>query len=197
MTTFVYLTAIILMVMGLAFGVRFFVRAYVRYRDSRMITCPGNGEAAIVEVDAVHAALTSALGRPDIRLQNCWRWPIEGNCGQECLLQLDVAPEKCLVQGVLRRWYNYKACVFCGSRFHQIYLTDHQPALQSSDGKLVEWKEVPIKDLPTVMATYKPVCWDCYIAQSFRLEHPELVVYRPWRDSSDKRNQGRPGRTSA
>jgi hypothetical protein len=27
-----------------------------------------------------------------------------------------------------------------------------------------------------------PVCWGCYVAQSFRREHPELVVYRPWRD---------------
>jgi hypothetical protein len=27
------------------------------------------------------------------------------------------------------------------------------------------------------------VCWNCYIAQSFAIEHPELVVYRPWRDA--------------
>jgi len=184
MMTLVYLVAIVLLVTGLAFGIRFFVRAYVRYRDSRMITCPGNGEAAIVEVDAVHAAFTSAFGPPDIRLQNCWRWPLQQGCGQECLLQLNVAPEKCLVEGVLRRWYDSKLCVTCGGKFHAIGFMDHEPALQSREGQLVEWKEVSIKDLPTVMATYEPVCPDCSLERSFRIEHPELVVYRPWRDGS-------------
>jgi hypothetical protein len=91
MTQVIYVVAIALLATILFFGIRYFVRQYVRYRDSRVITCPENGEAAIVEVDAVHAALTSAIGQPDIRLQNCGRWPLHQNCGQECLLQLDVA----------------------------------------------------------------------------------------------------------
>jgi hypothetical protein len=33
-----------------------------------------------------------------------------------------------------------------------------------------------------VLETHLPVCWDCYIAQSFVREHPDLVVYRPWRN---------------
>ena len=94
MTLVVYVVVTALVATGLFFGIRYFVRAYIRYRDSRLIICPDNGEAAIVEVDAVHAALTSALGQPDIRLQNCWRWPIHQACGQECLVQLDVAPAR-------------------------------------------------------------------------------------------------------
>jgi hypothetical protein len=30
------------------------------------------------------------------------------------------------------------------------------------------------------LQTHLPVCWDCYIAQTFRLEHPDMVVFRPW-----------------
>jgi hypothetical protein len=182
MTTIVYVIAAAFVATCLIFGIRYFVRAVLRYRDSRVIICPDSGEQAMVEVDAVHAALTSALGQPDIRLQNCWRWPLHENCGQECLVQLDVAPEECLVQGVLMRWYDFKSCIYCGKPFEQIHLLDHKPALQSPEGKLVQWREVAIKDLQTVLTRYMPVCWNCYVARSFAHEHPELVVYRPWRE---------------
>jgi hypothetical protein len=33
-----------------------------------------------------------------------------------------------------------------------------------------------------VLETHRPVCWNCYIAQFFRHEHPDLVVYRPWQN---------------
>lgn len=180
MTLVMYVVVTALVATGLFFGIRYFVRAYIRYRDSRMIICPDNRQAVIVEVDAMHAALTSALGQPDIRLQNCERWPLYETCGQECLIQLDVAPAECLVRGVLMRWYHFKSCLYCGKTFEQIQLLDHKPALQNPEGKLVDWSEVAIKDLQLVLKDYKPVCWDCYIAQSFIRDHPEAVVYRPW-----------------
>jgi hypothetical protein len=46
---------------------------------------------------------------------------------------------------------------------------------------LVRWSGVPVENLSTVLETHLPVCWNCYIAQSFRREHPDLVVSRPWR----------------
>lgn len=185
MTLVVYVVVTLLLATGLFLGIRYFVRAYIRYRDSRLIICPQNGEAAIVEVDALHAALTSPLGQPDIRLQNCGRWPIYQACGQECLLQPDVAPPDCLVRSVLMRWYEFKSCIYCGKPFEQVYLTDHKPALQSPDGQLLLWGELAVKDFQTVLHDYKPVCWDCYIAQSFVRDHPELVVYRPLAASRD------------
>ena len=182
MTTVVYVIAALAVMTGLFFVVRFFSRAYFRYRDSRVIICPDTNEQAVVEVDAVHAALTSALGQPDIRLRNCWRWPLYENCGQECLTQLDVAPADCLVSGVLMRWYDLKQCIYCGKPFERIPWTDHRPALQSPGGKLIEWSEVAIENIQTVMTTYRPVCWDCALAQSFLRDNPDLVVYRPWRE---------------
>lgn len=178
----VYVVVAALVTTGLFLGIRYFVRAYLRYRDSRIIICPGNGEAAIVEVDAVHATLTSVLGQPDVRLQNCARWPLHQNCGQECMVQLDVAPEECLVRGVMMRWYQSKSCVYCGKPFEQIELLDHKPALKSPEGQLVTWRELVGEDLLTSLANLEPVCWDCYIAHSFVQEHPEMVTYRPWRE---------------
>ena len=76
------------------------------------------------------------------------------------------------------RWYESKACLYCGKPFPQIQLLDHKPALQSPERELLEWSQVDIADLQTVMDTYAPVCWDCYIAQSFIRDYPESVVYR-------------------
>src|SRR5260370_11390792 len=112
MTNIAYLIAACVLATGVFLAVHHFVRAYIRYRDSRIIICPETGEQAMVEVDAVHAALTSAVGPPDIRLWDCWRWPINQNCGQECLAQLDVAPDDCPDQGILREWDRSNSCVY-------------------------------------------------------------------------------------
>ena len=183
MTLVIYAVVTVLVATCFLVGFWFFIRAYARYRDSRIIVCPESGDAAMVEVDAAHAALTSALGQPQVRLQNCTRWPVHQACGQECLLQLDVAPEECLIQGVMSRWYQSKSCVICGKKLEEVHLFDHKPALVSPEGELLTWSDLGGKDLLALLSTYEPVCWDCYIAQSFALEHPELVTYRPWRPS--------------
>jgi hypothetical protein len=184
MTTAAYFIVIIACATALYFGIRWLVRASSRYRGKRTVRCPETGEPATVEVDALHASLTDIVGSPDIRLESCSRWPMKSQCGQECLANLDVAPGECLVSGVLMRWYLGKNCVYCGKPGHELHWIDHKPALLSPEGALVEWSEVPIESLSSVLKTHRPVCWDCYIAQTFRRDHPDLVVYRPWRNSS-------------
>lgn len=169
---------------ALVFGVRWLFGSVSKYRGSKIVTCPETGKPTAVEVDAVHAALTATVGPPDIRLNHCSRWPINEQCGQECLTDLDVAPDECLVSGVLMRWYRGKQCVYCSHPFSELQWLDHRPALQSPSGELVAWNEVPIDNIRNVMETHSPVCWNCYIAQMFRLEHPDLVVYRPWRNDT-------------
>ena len=181
-------TLIFIAVVGVAlwFGIRWFVRSSSKYGGVKVVTCPETKEPAIVEVDSLYTSLTSATRFPDIRLEHCSRWPMEEQCGQECLMDLDVAPENCLVNGVLMRWYRDRTCVFCQKAFPELHWIDHRPALRNPDGKLLTWNDVNLTDLRSVLETDSAVCWDCYIAQSFRLEHPDLVVFRPWRnDGSD------------
>ena len=178
-----YLIVVILVALAAYFGIKWLVRARSRFSGAKIVTCPETGKPAVIEVDALHASLTSSVGFPDIRLQNCSRWPLKEQCGQECLTSLDVAPEQCLVSGVLMRWYIGKNCVYCGKPGHELHWIDHKPALKSPAGELIEWSEVPIEKLSTVLKTHRPVCWDCYIVQTFRRDHPDLVVYRPWRNS--------------
>ncbi len=182
MNTAAYFIVTVILATALYFGIRWLVRVSSKYRGTRVVTCPETGRPALAEVDALHASLTSVVGRPDIRLENCSRWPLKNQCGQECLANLDVAPGECLVSGVLMKWYRGKNCVYCGELAEELHWMDHKPALQTPEGKLVEWSRVSVENLSTVLKTHQPVCWDCYIAQSFRMNHPDLVVYRPWRN---------------
>ena len=176
------LIVIALVAAALWFAIRWLVR-FSRYRGQRIVTCPETKKPAIVEVDSLHASLTSTVGLPDIRLKDCSRWPIKEQCGQECLTALDVAPDRCLVSGVLMRWYRDKNCVYCRKQFTEVHWLDHRPALLSPAGKLVGWNEVNVDHVSEVLKTHSPVCWDCYIAQTFRMDHPDLVVVRPWRNN--------------
>ena len=175
---FAYVMIAALIVAAVYFGVRYFVRASQRFGGERVIICPETGKQAMVELDIRRAAISSLMGQTDLRLENCWRWPIKQDCGQECLLQLDMVDEQCLVRSVLEKWYRDKICAFCERPFDKIDLTDHKPALLDSKGVTVEWQQIPVSAVMEAMASYQPVCWNCHVAQTFRREHADLVVDR-------------------
>lgn len=158
------------------------IRSLFRYRGERVITCPETGHAEAVRVKASHAAWTNLIGRkPDLRLDSCTRWPEREDCAQACLSQISDAPDGCLVRNILHSWYAGKECVFCHKAFGTINWTDHRPALLSPSRITYEWSDIAPRDLPEVLATHRPVCWNCHIAETFRREHPELVTDRNWR----------------
>ena len=173
-----YLIVLLITLAALYFVVPFVVGTYIRYRGKRVITCPETRQPAAIEVDAGHAALTAAVGHPDLRLKSCTRWPEREDCGQECLLQVELSPEDCLIRNILTNWYADKPCVSCGKQIGEIHWLDRKPALLSPEGKTVEWNDVPAEQVPGVLATHFPVCWDCHITETFCREHPEMIVDR-------------------
>ena len=82
---------------------------------------------------------------------------------------------------ILTTWYAGKSCARCGKPVGEINWLAHKPALMSPERRTFEWAEVAPEQLPEVLATHRPVCWSCHLAEVFRREHPELVVERPWR----------------
>jgi hypothetical protein len=153
--------------------------AWLKYRGPRVVECPENHEMVAVEVDAPHAAWSAPQGRPDLRLEDCTRWPEKAGCGQECLSQIEASPEGCRVRTILTDWYREKTCAFCGRTFGEIHWHDHKPALLAPDGSLATWDTFAPEQIMDVVASHKPVCWDCHGAESFRRDHPELVTERP------------------
>jgi hypothetical protein len=147
-------------------------------RGARVVTCPENKAPAGVTLDVL-SAVKSAFGTPDLRLSECSRWPERQGCGQECLAQIEAAPEDCLVRNMLTKWYNGKACAICDKQVGHIDWLEHKPAFLGPDQKTRGWGDIPSETVPEVLATHRPVCWDCHVALTFRREFPDLVTERP------------------
>jgi hypothetical protein len=152
--------------------------AWRAYRGTRIVVCPESREMVALELDARHAAFTAPHGRAELRVEACSRWPERSGCGQECLGQVESAPQACLLQSILGDWYQGKKCVYCGRVFGKVQWHDHAPSLVSPDGALVDWSGFRPEQVIDVLANHKPVCWNCRVAEGFRREHPELVTDR-------------------
>jgi hypothetical protein len=163
---------------ALALLARRMIRAYLAWRGTRIVVCPENHEMVAVAVDAKRAALGSTQSPLPLRLETCTRWPEKAGCGQECLGQIEHAPEACLLTHILGDWYQGKSCAFCGKGFASIHWHDHKPALLAPGGAVVEWSDFAPEQIVDVLASHEPVCWDCAVAERFRREHPELVTDR-------------------
>jgi hypothetical protein len=158
------------------------LRSYFQLRGKRLVNCPETQKPAAVDLDALPLAREAVFRIPQLRLSECSRWPERQGCGQECLKQIEAAPEGCLVRRIVTDWYAGKTCAICGK---PVNVTEqwvgHVPALLNPEKKTVYWDKIAAERLPEVFQTHLPVCWSCHIAETFRREHPDLVVDRPAR----------------
>src|SRR6266498_5446234 len=130
-TTLVVLTAAYI-VLKKALG------AYLKFRGTRIISCPETCKPAAVEVDAGRAVLTEISGEPKLQLKYCSRWPELQDCGQDCLRQIELSPEECLVRNILADWYRGKKCIHCGKPIGEIDWLENKPALHTPQGLTVQ-----------------------------------------------------------
>jgi len=164
------------------------VLGYSKFRGVRLVRCSETAKPAAVEVDAKHAALSGVIGKLNLRLKSCSRWPERQGCEYECLAQIEAAPEDCLVRNILTRWYQGKSCVYCWKPLEQMEWAKHKPALMGPDHLTLEWNDIRAEALPEVLVAYLPVCWNCHIVGTFRRRYPHLVVDRPWRPGKSHRS---------
>jgi len=155
------------------------VHTYLKFRGKMVVSCPETHQPAAVRVAARDAAFRATLGNDQIKLRACSRWPEKEGCGQECLRQIETSPHDCLVRNIVSLWFEGKSCAFCHKPFSELHWHDHPPALVDEDRKTVLWSDIPPEKIHEVLRTHWPVCWDCHIAETFRREHPELVVDAP------------------
>src|SRR5271165_1042486 len=69
------------------------LQAYFKNRGRQSAICPENGEPVDIELDNKYSFWTALRGQEHTRLHSCTRWPEKGDCGQECLAQVDPSPE--------------------------------------------------------------------------------------------------------
>jgi len=173
----IYLVVGIAVIVGLVFIIRALVRTYVEYRGKRLVICPQTEKYATVEIDAPLAAVTSLFGAPELRIENCSRWPERQHCVQDCIWQIDLSPLGCPIQDLLTSWYTGKECVLCGRSFGN-FSSFHRPALLSPEGHVVECESVRPEAIPDALYTHKPVCWDCKGTKT-RSRHSDMVAQYP------------------
>ena len=178
MTTAIYVIIVVASIIALSYFLYNFVKKYLKWCGQRLVICPETKKPTAVQMDAKHAAITATLGGQDLILKDCTRWPERQDCGQQCLRQIETSPENCLIRNILTNWYNDKTCIYCGQKIEEIHWHDHKPVFRSPDGNFVEWSQVPVENLPIVLETHTPVCWNCFIAENFRRQYPELVLDR-------------------
>jgi hypothetical protein len=155
------------------------VRAYLALRGTRVVTCPGTGKPAAVELDILDAATSASFGGTRFHLQACSFWPERAGCGQGCLKEVVASPESCLVRRLLVRWYAGASCILCRRPFAKIDWTEHRPGLRAPDGQTIGWDDVDALRLHEILATHRPVCWSCHMAETFRRRFPDRVLDRP------------------
>ena len=154
------------------------LQTYLKFRGRRIVSCPETHCDAAVRVNAGNAAYEALLGSEQLKLSECSRWPEKQGCGQDCLRQIEDDPKACLVSAIVTHWYQGKECVYCHKPFSEIHWHDHPPALRAPEGKTLQWNEVPAENLQAILKSHSPVCWNCHMAETFRRQHPEMVVDR-------------------
>ncbi len=185
MTTLDYALLALLVAFGLylLYRVTLAVRRFLRFGGKMLVTCPETKRPAAVKVDNWSAVLAPLPTPQPLHLSTCSRWPERRGCGQECVCQIEGDPEAHRVWTIAAQWYEGKDCAYCG---HPIELShfEHPPALMDAERRLMkEWSGLPAENLQDAFATSLPVCWNCYITETFIHEHPGRTVIRPWRHS--------------
>jgi hypothetical protein len=174
------LVSVVVAVAALFIVITPILRSYLRNRGTRLVTCPETKKPAAVEADSLLAAFSDSSSKR-LRLKECSRWPERSDCGQECLAEIESAPEECLVRTIVAKWYEGKQCALCGKAIGKIDWLEHKPGVLGPGRKTALWSQFRAEMLPEVMASHKPVCWNCHIAANFRNQFPDLVIDRTWK----------------
>src|SRR5664279_5447244 len=175
-THLILVVVLLFLAVIVSFGLFLIARELNRYHGKRVITCPETKQPAAVHINMAKVAREAVLGKPDVRLDQCSRWPERASCGQDCLSQIKADPEGCMVWNIVDDWYKGKSCAYCQKPFGEIHWHDRHPALLGPDRSIVQWNEVPPENLPQIFQNYLPVCWNCYIAEEFRRKNPDRAM---------------------
>jgi hypothetical protein len=64
-------------------------RVYLKFRGTRLVTCPETHKPAVVAAAARSMGLQAIWNDPCLHLSECSRWPMRQDCGQTCLRQIE------------------------------------------------------------------------------------------------------------
>ena len=168
-----------------ALPVGFSLPSYFRNRGRRTVVCPENHEPVTVELDNKFAFKTALRGEEHERLQSCSRWPEKGECGQECLAQINPSPEN--LERLLQKWYQGKNCAICDRPLSPADWRRSRLALLNEKQKLFELRHMQLEEIPSALDHMASLCWNCHQQERARQAEPPRIL------NGDRRNLGEAG----
>ena len=150
------------------------LQTYFQNRGRQPVLCPENGQPVDVEVDNTYGFWTALRGQEHSRLSSCTRWPEKGDCGQECLAQVDPSPEN--VERLMLSWYKGRVCGVCARAITPSDWRRGRLAWLDAQYKLVELRQVNLKQLQVALQQMRPLCWTCHQEERVRQGVPRRVL---------------------
>ena len=147
---------------------------YYRNRGRQSVTCPDSQQTAGVEVDNEFAFWAALRGQEHSRLKSCSRWPEKGDCGQECLAELEPSPEN--VDRLLAKWYEGKTCALCARTLTPSDWRRSRLAVLNEQHKLFELRQMQLDQLQASLQHMRPLCWNCHQEERARQAEPPRVL---------------------
>ena len=177
MTTSLFIALLVLAVLLVYLIIA--VRTWARVRGARVVVCPETQTQVAVNVDVGHAITTAIREKADLRLTSCSRWPERQDCDQPCVKQIEMAPADTRATTIAAHFFSRERCAICRRRIDPPGHVTLQPGFMDPATNNVErWNELPTKDLPRAIATWRPLCGNCTLAELFRQRSADRVTDR-------------------
>jgi hypothetical protein len=177
MTVQLFIILVILAV--LAAYVVIAARTWWRVRGARIVVCPETQRPVAVTVDVGHAMATALRDKTDVRLTSCSRWPERQDCDQPCVHQIETAPSETTPKTIATHFFTDARCAICRRPIEAPNAMTLQPGFMNPATRRVQsWKEVAPQDLADAIATHRPLCANCTLAEAFRQRFPDRVTDR-------------------
>jgi hypothetical protein len=155
------------------------IRTWSRVRGARVVVCPETQTPVAVRVDVGHAMTTAVWEKPDVRVTSCSRWPERENCDQPCVTQIETAPAETSPRTIAAHFFMVERCAICTKPIEAPGRVTLQPGfMDPATHKVRRWNEVAPQDLPQAIATWRPLCANCTLAETFRQRFPDRVTDR-------------------
>ena len=150
------------------------LETYFKNRGGRQVVCPDDHRRAEVEVDPKFALQAAMQGEELARVQSCTHWAQNGECGQECLAQVEATPDN--LDRLFTRWFDGKPCSLCSRSLTPSDWRHGRLGFLDEQLKLVEMRQIDVTELGSVAEPTRPLCWSCHQQEKQRQTAPVQVA---------------------
>jgi hypothetical protein len=150
------------------------LHTYYENRGRHAVKCPANGQPADVEMDHGFVLKTAMHGQERSRLQSCSRWPENGECGQECLAQVDPSPEN--LERLFSSWFAGRSCAICTRDLTPSDWRQGRLGVLDQKQQLFELRDMAVDNLQSTLKDTSPLCWTCHQEERARQVLPLTIM---------------------